>query len=190
MPKLKKPAHLIFEGAELTGKSATIYPVWNTLEQIGNSGSGVMDGCVWMNTDLGIFGTKDGWPLINGLKDVIKKLDHKNLIFEKFHFTQMIYTDFSDQKQFKHIEKFLLHYHFRVIITTVRPDPKIFEKRLAARIRGTPSYQRIAQPISWYIEKQEHYIRLSRETKLPCLIIDNSVLPNSCDKKILSWLSR
>ena len=51
--------HLIFEGAELSGKSWLISQVYNYLEPKYNQSDFILDGCNWFNCDVGIYGTKD-----------------------------------------------------------------------------------------------------------------------------------
>lgn len=181
--------HLIFEGAELTGKSTTIYGVWNTLEKKYNSGIGVLDGCTWINADIGLFGTKDGWPFIKAYLRLFRSIAHRNIIVEKFHITNYIYTHSTDRRLFKDIEKTLADLHFKIILTTVQPDPNAIRQKLNTRLHDSPSYKRIAHDPLWYTETQEQYLKLITESRLPSITIDNSILPNKNSTKILTWLN-
>ena len=49
--------HLIFEGAELSGKSWVMAQIYKRLEPAGATSSDVLNGCYWFNCDLGFFGT-------------------------------------------------------------------------------------------------------------------------------------
>jgi len=180
--------HLIFEGAELTGKSFTIQGVWNALEQQNNSGQGVMDGCIWFNADVGVYGTKDGWPLIQHYLDIINTLSHKNLIFEKFHLTQHLYTKNSNTQRVEGVENILLEHDFRLIITTVQPQEEKIQQKLDERLKSMPAYQRIARTPKEYLEMQENYLKLVKKSKLPSLILDNTDLPNNNAEKVLKWI--
>ena len=64
--------HLIFEGAELAGKSWIMSQVYNHLQAKYNESKFIMDGCHWFNCDIGIYGTKYG-------NDVIK--NYINILF-------------------------------------------------------------------------------------------------------------
>ena len=64
------PKHnIIFEGAELSGKSYLMSQVFDFLEPKYNSGGKIMDGCHWFNCDVGIFGTKHGEIALNKYLD-------------------------------------------------------------------------------------------------------------------------
>ena len=56
--------HLIFEGAELAGKSWIMSQVYNHLEPKYNSNQGLLDGCHWFNCDVGVFGSEHGRRVI------------------------------------------------------------------------------------------------------------------------------
>lgn len=180
--------HLIFEGAELTGKSYLIHQVWNFLEEKYNTGQGIMDGCTWFNADVGLFGSKDGWPLVEGYLNIARTLRHRNLIFEKLHFTQHIYSEMIDEEKFLAADEALADLGFRVVLTTVDNDPYIFEYRLGERLKSNHSYQRIARTPEEYLESQNRYRRLSEKSKLDVLVVNNTQIPNELGKSILGWL--
>lgn len=179
---------LIFEGAELTGKSFSIYPVWNALEEKYNSGLGIMDGCIWINADVGVFGSENGWRLVEKYVEMAEIFDSQNIIFEKLHLTNHIYTDYSNQKKYEEITQRLNQAGFKIILTTTKPDPNIFSSRINDRLRSNTAYQRIAKPTQWYIDKQQEYISLLDTSPLPSLTIDNTVIPNDNYQSVLSWL--
>ena len=51
-----KNNHLIFEGCELVGKSYLISKIYDFLEKKYNKNKNILDGCHWINSDIGIFG--------------------------------------------------------------------------------------------------------------------------------------
>ena len=56
--------HLIFEGAELVGKSYLMNNIYNYIEKKYNNTKVILDGCHWFNTDVGVFGTQIGYDCI------------------------------------------------------------------------------------------------------------------------------
>jgi len=180
--------HLLFEGAELTGKSFTIYGVWNFLEQKYNSGENTMDGCTWFNADVGVFGSADGPALVDAYMAIARKLAHKNIIFEKLHLTDFIYSGGAHAEAFARAERALQELDFKLVLTEVAPNQALFEKRLKERLVGMPSYARIAKSPEAYINAQEQYRALAKKSCLPRLTVDNTQLPNDNAKCILRWI--
>jgi len=186
----KKPHHIIFEGTELTGKSFLIYNVWNTIEKENSSELPFLDGCTWFNADVGLFGTNDGWPLINGYIEIMKTLSHRNMIFEKFHLTQHIYSQESDMSTFEKNDVLLAELGFKLIITTVQPDPTLFEKRLYERSLSNNTYERIKKPPKDYVEDLEKYKHLAEKSQLPILTVDMTKIPNDKYLEVLEWIRK
>lgn len=91
--------HIIFEGAELSGKSYLMSQVYNYLEPKYNNNGGVLDGCHWLNCDVGIYGTKHGKSVIKNYMGIAKELKDKNLLFEKFHVSDIIYNRLHRKKR-------------------------------------------------------------------------------------------
>ena len=82
---------LIFEGAELVGKSFVMSQIYDYLEQKYNTQPKILDGCHWFNCDVGIFGTPYGKPVIDRYIQLLEVLADKNVLFEKFHLTDKVY---------------------------------------------------------------------------------------------------
>lgn len=74
--------HIIFEGAELAGKSWLMSQIYNYLEPKYNSGGYLLDGCHWFNCDVGVYGTKHGRPIIKSYLKIFKELKNSNLLIE------------------------------------------------------------------------------------------------------------
>lgn len=185
--------HLIFEGAELTGKSFIISQVYNFLEKKYSSTtySYLLDGCLWINADIGIFGTPNGKKMINNYINQTKILNNYNIIFEKFYITDQVYSLLYRKKKinYKNIEKKLKKLNFKIIYLTISPDKQLIAKRLKERLKLYPHYNRIKQSAGQYIQQQKLYEKIIQKTTLPVLKIDSSILPN--DKiinQILKWL--
>lgn len=185
--------HLIFEGAELTGKSFIISQVYNFLEKKYSSTTYpyLLDGCFWINADIGIFGTPNGKKMINNYINQTKILNNYNIIFEKFHITDQVYSLLYRKKKinYKNIEKKLKKLNFKIIYLTILPDKQLIAKRLKERLKLYPHYNRIKQSAGQYIQQQKLYEKIIQKTTLPVLKIDSSILPNEkIINQILKWL--
>src|SRR4030042_6293922 len=99
--------HLIFEGAELAGKSWIISQVYDFLDAKYNKEKLVLDGCHWFNSDVGIFGTRHGKFCIERYVEMLEKLRINNVLFEKFHISDIIYNRMHRNKEINYakIEK-------------------------------------------------------------------------------------
>jgi hypothetical protein len=185
--------HLIFEGAELTGKSFIISQVYNFLEKKYSSTTYpyLLDGCLWINADIGIFGTTNGKKMINNYINQTKILNNYNIIFEKFHITDQAYSLLYRKKviNYKILEKKLKKLNFKIIYLTISPDKLLITKRLEERLKLYPHYNRIKQSAEQYIQQQKLYEKILQKTTLPVLKIDSSILPNDqIINQILKWL--
>ncbi len=84
----KNKHHLIFEGAELCGKSYLISQIYNSLEEKYNKSKYVLDGCHWFNCDVGIFGTENGKGVVESDTDMMDKIQESNRILEKYNISE------------------------------------------------------------------------------------------------------
>lgn len=187
--------HLIFEGAELTGKSFVISQIYNYLEKKHSSKKYpyLLDGCFWINADIGIFGSAQGKLLIDNYLSLAKKLKNYNIIFEKFHLTDQVYSWLYRKKiiNYQKIEQELKRMNFKIIFLYIDPDTNLFKKRLADRISLYPHYNRIKQTPKNYIEQQKKYELFLKKTRLPYLKINTTEIPNKkIIKQILQWLEK
>jgi len=186
-----KNNHLIFEGCELVGKSYLISNIYNFLEKKYNKNKNILDGCHWINSDIGIFGGKKSRPIINKYINILKDLKNENVIFEKFHISDIVYQKMYHNKiiNYKKEEELLLSLNTKIILLTVKPDKKIFKKRLTDRLDLYPHYKRISKNPDWYIKQQEEYKKIIKKTTLPYIEIDTTNLPTDNWKEILKWLN-
>ncbi len=182
---------LIFEGAELAGKSWLMSQIYNYLEPKYNKSGFVLDGCHWFNTDVGIFGTANGKSIINNFINIFQDLDNSNILVEKFYLSDQIYNKLHRKKIiiYPQIEKKLLELNFKIILVTFPEDKKIIRNRIKDRLNLYPHYKNILNNEEWYIQQQKEYIKAIKNSKLPFLIIKTDKLPdNLLTKKILKWI--
>jgi thymidylate kinase len=189
--KNKKPVHLIFEGAELSGKSWLMSQIYDHLEAKYNKNKLILDGCHWFNCDVGIFGTKHGKAVIKYYNKIFAELKNKNLLLEKFHLSDIVYNRLHRKVKvgYKTEEKFLLENNFKIILCAFPENKKILKQRIKDRLKLYPHYQRILRQPNWYIKQQQEYLKEIKKTKLPYLIIETDKLPdNKLVQKILEWV--
>jgi len=189
---MKNPKHnIIFEGAELVGKSYLMSQVYNYLEPKYNSGGKIMDGCHWFNCDVGIFGTKFGEVTLMKYLELFEAINDTNVMTEKFHLTEAVYQKLYHDKDFdfSNIDQRLSKLKAKIILLIFDEDEKLLEHRLQDRLNLYPHYKKIAQAPSVYIKQQQLYLELIKKSKLDYLIINSSKLPNPpLVKKILDFL--
>lgn len=182
--------HLIFEGCELSGKSFLMSQVYDYLEKKYNTDKNLLNGCHWINCDVGIFGGPNSKFFIDKYIEILKELKDKNVIFEKFHISDIVYQKMYHQKtiNYQPAEKILKKLGAKIIFLKVSPSEQLFSQRLKDRLSLYPHYKRIAKKPSWYIKQQEEYIKTIKQTKLPYLEIDTTVLPTNNWEAILKWI--
>ncbi|MFH1191926.1 MAG: hypothetical protein V1655_00445 [bacterium] len=182
--------HLIFEGAELAGKSWLISRVYDFLETKYNQEKIILDGCHWFNSDVGIFGTENGKFCIEKYIEILEHLKNKNIIFEKLHISDIVYNRIYRNKElnYSETEKKLARLNTKIILCAFKEDEKMILKRIEERLNLYPHYKRILRKPKWYIAQQREYIKEIKKTKLPYLIIDSSELPGDQHEKILKWI--
>lgn len=183
--------HLIFEGAELAGKSWIMSQVYDYLEPKYNKNKVVLDGCHWFNCDVGVYGTKHGKPVIENYLKIFKELGEKNLLIEKLHLSDKIYNRRHNKKEINYAaeEKELKKLNFKIILVTFPENKKTLKKRIQDRLNLYPHYEKILRSPEWYIKQQGEYLEEIKKTTLPYLIIKTKKLPDkSLVKKILKWI--
>jgi len=183
--------HLIFEGAELSGKSWIMSQVYDYLEPKYNKNKAVLDGCHWFNCDVGIYGTEHGKPVIENYLKIFKELQDKNLMVEKLHLSDLIYNRLhgNAEPNYLKIEKKLKEFNFKIILITFPEDEKILKKRINDRLNIYPHYERILRDPEWYILQQKEYLKEIKKTSLPHITITTDKLPDEkMIKNILKWI--
>lgn len=183
--------HLIFEGAELAGKSWLMSQVYDHLEPKYNNNNITLDGCHWFNCDVGVYGTKHGKKVVEQYMGIFEELKNKNLIVEKLHLADKIYRrmHFGEETDYTQIENQLSELNFKIVLITFPEDEEVLKKRIQDRLNIYPHYERILRNPKWYIDQQREYKKELENSKLPYLIVDTNVLP---DQKlvddILKWI--
>jgi len=175
------PKHnIIFEGAELSGKSYLMSQVFDFLEPKYNSGGKIMDGCHWFNCDVGIFGTKHGEIALNKYLELLEEINDTNVMVEKFHLTEAVYQKLYHNTIFDYsnIEKRLKDINAKIILVTFDEDEDLLDNRLKDRLNLYPHYSRIAQKPKEYIKQQQEYLKLIEKSNLDYIVVNASVLPN------------
>jgi len=189
---MNKPKHnIIFEGAELAGKSYLMSQIYDYLEPKYNSGSKILDGCHWFNCDVGLYGTRFGANVLRKYLELLEEINDSNVMLEKFHLTEAVYQKIYNNYDFdfSKIEKRLKKIQAKIILVTFDADENLLKKRLKDRLALYPHYNRIAQTPVDYISQQKKYLELISQSKLDHLIVNASVLPNPLlVKKILKFL--
>lgn len=183
--------NIIFEGAELAGKSYLMSQVYDYLEPKYNSGGKIMDGCHWFNCDVGIFGTKFGQKALERYLGLLEDITDVSVMIEKFHLTEAVYQKLYNQKDFNFskIEDRLHKLKTKIVLLIFDEDEKLLEQRLADRLKLYPHYSRIASRPADYIKQQRLYLDLIKKSQLDYLIINSSTLPNPpLVTKILEFL--
>jgi hypothetical protein len=185
------PHHLIFEGAELSGKSWIMSQLYDFLEPKYNKNKAVLDGCHWFNCDVGVYGTRHGKVIIKNYLKIFKELKNKNLLIEKLHLSDKIYNRLHRKKEINYlsIEKSLKKLNFKIILITFPENKKELKKRIRDRLNLYPHYERILRSPTWYIKQQGEYLKEIKKSKLPYLILNTDKLPdNNLTLKILTWI--
>lgn len=183
--------HLIFEGAELSGKSFLMSGVYDFLEKKYNKNKTVLDGCHWLNTDIGIFGTNLGKPCIEKFTEILEIIKAKNVMFEKFHISDIVYSRLHRHVEvpYAKIEQTLKSLGAKIVLCQFPENEKLIQKRLNDRLSLYPHYKRIAHNPQWYIVQQQEYQKEINKTVLPHITVDLSHLPDpKAVNKILEWM--
>ena len=93
--------HLIFEGAELSGKSWLMSQIYNFLEPKYNQSGFILDGCHWFNCDVGVYGGNNSKNFVQTYIKVFEQVKERNLIIEKFHLSDLVYQKLHQKKRNK-----------------------------------------------------------------------------------------
>jgi hypothetical protein len=183
--------HLIFEGAELAGKSWLMSQVYDYLEPKYNQNKVVLDGCHWFNCDVGVFGTRHGRPIISSYLKIFKELQDKNLLVEKLHLADAVYNRLHWHKEinYKLVESSLKKLNFKIVLIVFPEDEELIEKRIRDRLNLYPHYERILRAPRWYIRQQREYLKEISKSSLPYLVVETTKLPDQqLADNILKWI--
>ncbi|MFA5154846.1 MAG: hypothetical protein WC453_00265 [Patescibacteria group bacterium] len=183
--------HLIFEGAELSGKSWVIAQIYSELEPKYAASSNVLDGCYWLNCDLGFFGTDLAAPMIENYLEIFRTLREKNMLIEKFSLSAAVYniiygTGAIDRQI---VDQALAMLGFKIVLLTFPEDRQLIQRRLDDRLRLYPNYGRIAKRPDFYIKQQRLYQKLIAQSPLPYLMVQAEKFPDDgVVEQIRTWI--
>lgn len=182
---------IIFEGAELSGKSWLMSQVYNFLEPKYNSGGKILDGCHWFNCDVGLFGTQYGQVALEKYLQLVEAMPEANLMLEKFHLSEAVYQKMYHQKDFDFslLEGRLKKLDSKLILVTFPEDEALLAARIEDRLRLWPHYAKILQKPEDYIKQQQVFLEFLAKSKLEHLIIQTNQLPDdNLVSEILNFL--
>ncbi|MFA5183932.1 MAG: hypothetical protein WC456_00215 [Patescibacteria group bacterium] len=184
--------HLIFEGAELAGKSWVMSQIYHDLEPRAAASANVLDGCYWLNCDLGFFGTELAAPMVQNYLEIFRTLHGKNLLIEKFSLSAQVYSELYGAGSIDRpaIEKELGKSGFRTILLTFPEDQALIQDRLDDRLRLYPDYRRIAKAPEFYIRQQRLYLERAKDSFLDYLVLEVEKFPDErAVAQIKAWIN-
>lgn len=182
---------IIFEGAELAGKSWIMSQVYEYLEPKYNSAGNIFDGCHWFNSDNGVFGTSPSRGVIEGYLQIFEALREKSIIVEKFTLSDEIYQKLHNNLDYDYsrVNHRLVELGFKIVLITFPEDKEKLQARIQDRLNLYPHYERILHPIDWYQKQQAMYRERIEKQGLPYLIADTDILPDdNLVKEIIAWI--
>lgn len=183
--------HLIFEGAELAGKSWIMSQIYNRLEPKYNQSGKVLDGCHWFNADIGVFGTRFGKGIIKNYLRIFDLLDEKNILVEKFHISDIVYSQiyFDKNIAYQYEEKKLAELGFKIIFVKFKPNVDLLRVRISDRLNLYPHYENILKSPEWYIMQQVKYEKELRKSILPVFTVETDIMPDDIYvSEIMKWI--
>jgi len=185
--------HIIFEGAELSGKSWIMSQIYNELEPKYASSPNILDGCYWFNCDLGFFGTKPAAEIMKNYVRIFKTLKDKNILVEKFQLANSVYSELNNTPfgDYKKLERKLKRLDFKIVLLTFPEDETLLAKRLQDRLNLYPNYKRIAKSPADYIKQQAILKKKIQDSSLDYLIVEIESFPAAqAIKTIQDWIEK
>lgn len=186
------PVHLIFEGAELSGKSFLMSQVYPVLEKRYSRSAKILDGCAWFNSDNGVMGSPQANAVVEKYVEIAEVLQNRAIMFEKLHLSDIVYSVLANKPQpdYSKIEKKLSLLNFKIVFTTFLKDPDVIKHRLQERLNLYPHYQKIAKEPEFYFHQQDIYRSTLARSILPSLEITLSDFSDSEIKPLLDWIDK
>ncbi len=182
---------IIFEGAELAGKSWLMSQVYDHLEPKYNQGGKLLNGCHWFNCDVGVYGTEHGKEVIKNYLNIFQELRDRNLLIEKFYISDIVYNRLHRKTEVDYFdcESILRELDFKIVLVKFPEDEELLKKRIEDRLNLYPHYERILQDPKWYINQQREYVNELEKSLIPNLVIETNKLPdNDLVDEILTWI--
>jgi len=188
---MRKHHLILFEGVEMGGKSFLMAQIYDELEKRYNRTGKVLDGCAWFNADVGVFGTERGEEYINQKMELLKLIDDRPVIVEKFHLSDTVYNRMHNEieKEYAAVEDYLLAMGAKLVLMEVEPQADLFAKRLAERLKSFSHYERIANEPEWYVRMSSEYAKEYDRSRLPKMKVNMTEIGDSdAWKKVLKWI--
>lgn len=188
---MKNKHHIIFEGPELAGKTWIMQQIYNHLEPKYNTSKVRLDGCYWLPSDIGVFGSVHGRAIIKSYLEIFKELENSNYIMEKLHISDIVYSRIHRgvEEDYSKEEKILNDLNFKIVLITYPDDEMIVQERIKGRLDIYSHYENILQKPGWYLKQREEYLNEVKKTKLPYKIFETTKLPDEkLVNNILEWL--
>lgn len=185
-----RPPVILIEGSELTGKSYIISRLYAHFEPRYKKSDVLLDGALWINCDVGIFGGPFGHHALTTYLDLIEPIWDRMIFLEKFHISHFaLMRDGHTFDAFAAIEKRLAKLSAQILYCDIEGGEEIYEQRLVDRLALYPHYQRIARRPQLYREQQDSYRQLMQKSRLPWKRFDTTVLPNDAIiQDAISWI--
>lgn len=165
--------------------------VYDYLEPKYNKSKVRLDVCFWLPSDIGVFGSKHGKPIIKSYINIFKELSDSNYIMEKLHISDAVYSRIHENREVDYgkEEKILKKLNFKIILITYPEDEKILEDRIKGRLAIYPHYKNILQAKEFYFKQRRQYLKQVEQSILPHTIIETRKLPDEKPvKDILQWI--
>ena len=179
---------LIFEGAELVGKSTLTSATYQRLVHAYTSSNEILDGCYYLYCDIGIFSTPLARDYIFHMAKIVELMKQRNVVLDKFHLADEVYQQEYRGKTVSHRwveDEILRPLGTRMILVTVSEEH--LEERLQQRLRSDPHYALIKKKFDFYKRMQERYLQAIQHTTLEWLMVDGAIPPEENVTRILSW---
>lgn len=179
---------LIFEGAELVGKSTLTAATYQRLVHAYTSSNEILDGCYYLYCDIGIFSTPLAKDYIYHMAKIIELMKQRNVVLDKFHLADEVYQQEYRGKTVSHRwveDEILRPLGTRMILVTVSEEH--LEQRLQQRLQSDPHYALIKKPFDFYKRMQQRYLEAIQHTTLDWLQVDGAAPPEENVTQILAW---
>lgn len=179
---------LIFEGAELVGKSTLTSAMYQKLVHAYTTSHEILDGCYYLYCDIGIFSTPLARDYIFHMAKIVELMKQRNVVLDKFHLADEVYQLEYRDNEVSHRwveEEILRPLDVRMVLVTVSEEH--LEQRLQQRLQSDPHYALIQKPFDFYKRMQERYLQAIQHTTLEWLQVDGSVPPAENVNRILTW---
>ncbi|SRR6266849_3161074 len=186
--KGKPICKLIFEGAELVGKSTLTAATYQRIVHADTYSNEILDGCYYLYCDIGIFSTPLARDYLFHMAKIVELMKYHNVVLDKFHLADEVYQQEYQGKKVSHrwVEEDILGpLDTRIVLVTVSEDK--LEERLQQRLKTDPHYALIQKPFDFYKRMQERYLQAIQNTTLEWLQVDGTLPPEENVTRILTW---